>query len=203
MGLSRNVPAVLPSLDASSLLDSLRAEHERMIINKQNKFGKFWGSPREKSIVGDESDASGATAQPGRPETITKLSNGFVLPPPVSVDADSPLGSNSEDYVAPTFRITRTTKGSGLGFYPIYTSYKNQSTRIYTTVKVTGNVLDFISCLHTMVVMRDNDRERLLNVKGREDFLDDVRPAVGGGWKVRVRGRWKKEIEAMIWGMGM
>jgi len=43
----------------------------------------------------------------------------------------------------------------------------------------------------------------LKDLGGKEDFLTDVRPAAGGGWKVVVRGKWKRQIEEMLWGMGM
>lgn len=76
----------------------------------------------------------------GADVSMSKLSNGFVLPPP-TISA------------SPTFLVKRTEKEKGMGFYPIYSTYKNSGSRVFTTVKVHGNVLDFIASLHTLVVI--------------------------------------------------
>ena len=169
-------PATVPALDSSEELDEVRSNFHQLIINK---------------------DAN---------TNMEKLGNGFVMPPPKTADF------TPDD--APTFRVTRTAKEKGLGFYPVYTSYRNSGSRVFTTVKVSGNVLDFVAALHTMVVLPSGVEEgggdlqkRLKDKMGKEDFLEDVRPAAGNGgdsqWKVTINGRWKREIEELLWGMGM
>mmetsp|Transcript_20497 Transcript_20497/g.41015 ORF Transcript_20497/g.41015 Transcript_20497/m.41015 type:complete len:226 (+) Transcript_20497:245-922(+) len=149
-------------------------------------------------------------------EKIQKFPNGFVPPPPVSLPPHLTADG-------PTFRIPRSKKARGTGFYKIYTTYKNQASRTFTDVRVLGNVVDFCAGFEAMVV-KHGDREqytsrgvkgegfvedaewseeKMKQVMGREEWLVDVKPGSKGEYKVRIRGRWKKDLEEWIWGMGM
>jgi len=166
---------------------------------------KYQGMDDMKDLDEVRDSFKGWIINPSASTSMSKLSNGFVPPPPNLASFTSST--------SPTFRILRTPKSKGQGFYPIYTSYRNSGSRIFTTVKVSGNVLDFVSALHTMVVVPegmepDQLDDRMKERKGKEDFLEDISPAAGakGGneqWKVTIRGRWKREIEELLWGMGM
>ncbi|GMH63814.1 hypothetical protein TrLO_g589 [Triparma laevis f. longispina] len=145
------------------------------------------------------------------PDKIAKLSNGFIPKPPKAIPEDSKV----------TWRIQRTEKEKGVGFYKIYTDYKSSSNRIYTTVTVCGDVVDFCrgfeamilnGGLHSYHMSQKSDEfvldpefweEVLKKKKARREWLEDVKPIGGGEFRVKVRGRWKKEIEEWIWGMGM
>ena len=130
---------------------------------------------------------------------LTRLSNGFVLPPP------SPLSPTSSPN-SPPFRISRTSKAKGLGFYPVYLTYT--SNRVSTTITVSGDVLTFISLLDTSIISPSpSPSDAGCNTP---DWLESVAPTgkncgVTGAaaYKVRVKGRWKREVEDACWAMGM
>ena len=147
---------------------------------------------------------------------IQKFPNGFVPPPPVAL----PKHQTTD---GPTFRVPRSKKARGTGFYKIYTDYKNQGSRAFTEVRVLGNVVDFCTGFEAMVV-RHGDREQYASrgvkgegfeedeewaeekrrqVMGKEEWLVDVKPGSRGEFKVKIRGKWKKDLEEWIWGMGM
>lgn len=70
------------------------------------------------------------------PASMERLSNNFVLPPPEAVAPTAEPGS-------PPFRVSRTRKEKGTGFYPVYAKLSN--TRVCTEIKVSGDVLSFVS----------------------------------------------------------
>ena len=186
-------------LSCPDLLTTCKAKYAAYNINPENNLKKL------------------STPHDGRPlHKITKYTNGYVPPPPSLLPPhQTPDG--------PTFRVPRSKKTRGMGFYKIYTSYTNQSSRAFTEIRVLGNVVDFCTAFEAMVV-NFGERERYLSastgkpdfisdpewakqkmkaVKGRPEWLVDVKPGSDGEFKVKVRGRWKKEIEEWIWGMGM
>mmetsp|Transcript_7570 Transcript_7570/g.13639 ORF Transcript_7570/g.13639 Transcript_7570/m.13639 type:complete len:223 (-) Transcript_7570:37-705(-) len=192
--INHRKPVPKKPLTPPELLSSISSRYTDEIINPKNRLYK----PTPVNPLAN-------------PEKIKKLSNGFVLPPPKPIPEDSSV----------TWRIQRTEKEKGLGFYKIYTDYKSSSNRIYTTVTVQGDVVDFCRGFEAMIVngglhsyhmSQKSDsftldpeywEEVLKKKKGKREWLEDVKPIGGGEFKVKARGRWKKELEEWIWGMGM
>jgi len=130
---------------------------------------------------------------------IKRLSNGFVVPPPAPVP---PTASPN----TPPFRVSRTTKSKGTGFYPIYLKYT--ANRVNTEMRVSGDVMSFLAALDTEVINPHADS--LLAFRSKPDYLDSVMPTgknceVTGSplYKVKVRGRWKMQVENWLWSMNM